>query len=245
MIRVLSTVTLIALMAPGFPAHATSMKLLSLDQLISQATAVVAADVMAKETVWEGRFIKTRVRMKVADCMKGACEGEEVEVETWGGSVDGLTMRVDGATQFEVGEKVVVFLRPMAGEGGGAAGGMLHTVGMAQGKFVPALGQPGLLTRDEIGMHLVGALAPPPATDGDGADDEPDAGVLEEEPDEPATRKPTAGVDTMAGLTMGKLKRRIKQVALIRTPPGPSDANALGAERTVREPLLGGGPGGE
>lgn len=226
----------LALSLAGTPALATSTKLLSLDHLIKQSSTVVAADVTAKEAVWRGRFLKTKVMLKIADCIKGSCEQEEVEVETWGGERDGITMRVDGSTQFNVGEKVVVFLRPLKGPGGGDSG-MLHTVGMAQGKFVPAFGQQGMLTRDEAGMRMVGALAAPGGGPIDGGD-ELDAGIVDDDPSDASAQQPKAGFDTLQGLTLTKLRGRIKQVAII-TPGDVGGPNRLGAERTVQEPVVG------
>ncbi len=225
------TLAAVATVLAAGAASATSTKLLSLDQLIQQSSKVVAADVTAKEAVWKGRFLKTRVKLKVADCMKGACEEEEVEVESWGGDKDGITMRVDGSPQFAVGEKVVVFLRSLGGTDTNA-GGTLHTVGMAQGKFVPAFGATGALTRDQTGLKLVGALAPPI----EGTADEPDAGVLEDDPDQ-AGRIPRPGVDSLQGLTMAKLKGRIGKLVSV-TPPDGVSPDRLGAERTVREGQL-------
>jgi len=129
-------------------AGATTVRLLNLDELARKASHVVAGEVVAEEPLWMGRLLVTRVTLRVADCMKGACDGTTMTVHVLGGEVDGLAMMVEGSPKLLAGEQVVLFLQP-------AAGGIFRTVGMAQGKFaLPALDPDAVAHRDLSGLVL-------------------------------------------------------------------------------------------
>jgi len=155
--RTLAALLSTAVMAAAAPAAATTVSLLSLDDMARQATHVVAGDVVGEEAAWTGNLLVTRVTLRVSECLKGACNDTEIRINVLGGEADGLVMVVEGAPTFAVGERVVLFLQP-------AAGGVLRTVGMAQGKFTFAAarsdGEP--LSRDLSGLTLhSGAVAAP------------------------------------------------------------------------------------
>lgn len=54
--------------------------------------------------------IQTRVRLRVAERLKGSLEGDTVDIVLPGGSLGELATRVPGTPRFTVGEEVVVFL---------------------------------------------------------------------------------------------------------------------------------------
>jgi len=143
-----ATLALLASLGVSANAGATTVRLLNLDELARKASHVVAGEVVAQEPLWMGRLLVTRVTLRVADCMKGACDGAQMTVHVLGGEVDGLAMMVEGSPRLVRGEQVVLFLQP-------AAGGIYRTVGMAQGKFaLPTLDPDAVAYRDLSGLVL-------------------------------------------------------------------------------------------
>ncbi len=143
-----ATLALLASLGVSANAGATTVRLLNLDELARKASHVVAGEVVAQEPLWMGRLLVTRVTLRVADCMKGACDGAQMTVHVLGGEVDGLAMMVEGSPQLVPGEQVVLFLQP-------AAGGIFRTVGMAQGKFaLPSLEPDAVAYRDLTDLVL-------------------------------------------------------------------------------------------
>lgn len=108
---------------------ASSFPKLSLEELASQAEIIVSGTVVRSWTGWdvEHRFIWTHTEIKVAGQMKGKVP-TMLTVSEPGGTADGLTMQIPGATAFSSGEHVHVFLykTPL---------GYMRTVGYGQGKF--------------------------------------------------------------------------------------------------------------
>jgi hypothetical protein len=99
-----------------------------------------AAQVAGSELILAGRVVSTRSEwtsdhsaivtfadIAIDEVWKGTPPGDRVTVSTLGGSVDDVTLEVDGAATFTEGERVVVFLHEEAGR--------LAPWGMRFGKF--------------------------------------------------------------------------------------------------------------
>lgn len=178
-------------------AHATTMRKLDLDALVSTADVIALATAGPGESAAVGRRFVTRTPLIAERIIKGAVDGPIV-VETPGGSIDGIGQRVAGSARFAEGEQVIVFLTRLDGD-------RYRVRGMAQGKLrvVPGVAG-GRVVRDLSGLALVTDGAPV-----EGAVDQlPLDGFLKDlavriardaQPlDEPATVVPSVGAPTVA-----------------------------------------------
>jgi hypothetical protein len=109
---------------------ATSMVLLSLDEIASRSSALIRGRVesLRVERDPQGRIL-TVASIAVAEAAFGVRESEHtVEVTTLGGTLEGVTMTAVGAPRFEIGAEVVLFLDD-------SAPGRRMVTDLAQGKF--------------------------------------------------------------------------------------------------------------
>jgi hypothetical protein len=114
---------------PASPADGSIVQGLDLQELVAHADRIVLGRVLLSESFVRGDGqLGTWHRIEVERELRGQAPDEpEVIVETMGGQLGDLGMRVEGEPHFSVGERVLVFMR----EDG------LHTafrpVGMGQG----------------------------------------------------------------------------------------------------------------
>jgi hypothetical protein len=93
------------------PLARAGVRPLSLRDLCAGATRIVVGQVTHLRPEWEGNLIVTRVHLSVESDLKGG--GDAVAVfKVPGGNVGKVGLRVSEAPRFQVGERVVVFLRP-------------------------------------------------------------------------------------------------------------------------------------
>lgn len=111
-------------------AEASVSLLLSLDELLTPSTFVIAGTAGEKRSRWEelggGRRIVTYTSIHVDTAIVGA-PGASVWVRTLGGAVGDIGQAVSGEAQIAAGSKAVLFLQK--------AGDTLVVTGMAQGHF--------------------------------------------------------------------------------------------------------------
>lgn len=131
-------------------AHASVVEGLDLEELVEGADEISLTEVLERVSYWKGRSIVTRYRLRVHDPVKGRCvPGDEIFVETLGGQVGDVALKVEGVPSFEVGKRALVFLR-------GNADGVLRSVGMAQGVMRVAVeGSETYVVPDNRGLVLV------------------------------------------------------------------------------------------
>lgn len=83
------------------------------DDLVGQADYVVRAKVTAVTSEWQtdgdNTHIITKVTLAVSDVIKGT-PPQPLVLQMLGGTVDGVTMRVEGAPRFNVGEENIFFI---------------------------------------------------------------------------------------------------------------------------------------
>jgi len=115
-------------------ATATTIRKLSLDELISSADDIAVGRCEKKETIWIERRIFTISTIAVSHGAKGdAAGGQKIQVHTLGGSVKEplpVTMHVPGAETMAVGEEMLLFLERF-----GDKKQFRRVVGMSQGKL--------------------------------------------------------------------------------------------------------------
>ncbi len=144
--RLAVPVALVLALVLAGPAQATTMRRVPLSAAGKAAGLVVRAKVHEVAFSKQDGRIYTDARLRVVECLKGACAAE-VTIRQLGGELDGEGMVLEGAAAFATGDEVVVFLRPRRD-------GTYAPVGMAQG--VLRVERSGALVRDLRGMELVG-----------------------------------------------------------------------------------------
>ena len=119
-------------LAAAFPAAATSVLPVGLDQMVDNAAVAFEGTCTGNRT---GRdpatnLVATFTTFAVHDVLKGEV-GATYEIKQIGGSVPGgLTYKVDGVPKFQPGQDYVVFLP------GISAAGFSSPVGLDQGRFI-------------------------------------------------------------------------------------------------------------
>jgi hypothetical protein len=111
------------------PSHATVVLPSTLADLVREARCVARGRVAATEAKWndDERTIETNVTLDVETYLKGPL-GASLQFRVPGGTVGRLRRVVVGAPEFEIGDRVVVFL--------GAQGPSVpYVVGLSQGVF--------------------------------------------------------------------------------------------------------------
>lgn len=127
-IRSLLAAFLLSLLMVG-PANASIVQGLELEELVAHADRIVLGRVLFSESFQrpDGQF-GTWHRIAVGRELRGhAPDEQEVMLETLGGQIGDLGMRVEGEPSFTVGERVIVFMR----DGGPYTA--FRPVGMGQG----------------------------------------------------------------------------------------------------------------
>ena len=103
-------------LAATLPAHATTLRRASLDDLIQTSTSIVRGRVAASSTTSQGPLAYTHYTVQVLDRWKGAVAGQ----------VDVQVPQGDGAPQFAAGSEYVFFLWT-------GPSGANHVLGLSQG----------------------------------------------------------------------------------------------------------------
>lgn len=108
---------------------AGSVPRLSLAELVAQSDFILRGRVARAWAAMdsENRFIWTHYQVQVSSTLKGQ-QGAAIVIGEPGGTLNGMTLRVPGATEYAVGEDVTVFLyrTPI---------GYLRTTNYGEGKF--------------------------------------------------------------------------------------------------------------
>jgi len=111
------------------PVNASVVQALELEELVRDADRIVLGRVLLSESFLQADGqIGTWHRISVERELRGHAPDEpEIIVETLGGEIGDIGMRVEGEPSFSVGERVLVFIR----DGGSLAA--FRPVGMGQG----------------------------------------------------------------------------------------------------------------
>jgi len=111
------------------PAGATSLAPLTIDQMTDGADLIVRGTITDVWTTEVDGVIYTRADLQVSSLYKGSYADTHLTLESLGGTFEGMTMDVDAAARYSVGEEVFAFLDQHAGRG------TYSTVGMYLGKY--------------------------------------------------------------------------------------------------------------
>ena len=114
--------------APVSQSSKPLMEQLTIDELAERADIIVVGEVTDIDYDRNGNGdVKTLVSLSVTDVVKGA-NVEEVVIEVAGGQLEDLNVSVEDTPEFQLGERVAVFLRQVDH-------GTFTTVGGFQGRF--------------------------------------------------------------------------------------------------------------
>jgi len=121
--------TLLAGLLAANSAHGSVVQGLELSELVANADRIVLGRVLFSECFQRSDgTLGTWHRIEIEQDVRGNSGDErEVIVETLGGHIGDIAMRVEGEPSFAVGERVVVFIRD------GGPYSAFRPVGMAQG----------------------------------------------------------------------------------------------------------------
>ena len=124
---------------------------------LAEADVVALMHVNAQRSFWRDGRIYTVYTMQADESYAGPLqENAEIEVETWGGVVEGIGQKVDGALSLNSSAQHVLFLEKNNQ-------GVYRTVGMAQGVFHvsnPFLHHASEVVRPEV-VHVAAVRAVP------------------------------------------------------------------------------------
>jgi len=128
-------------------AGATSVEMLSLEDIVAFSPVVIHGAVIRSASRWneDRSMIVTDVTLNVLDALKGSAVSEIV-VTQLGGTVGKLQVDVPGAAAFRDGEEVVLFLAD-------GPEGRRYVTGLSQGRFE-------VVTDEKTGRKRVRGLRP-------------------------------------------------------------------------------------
>jgi hypothetical protein len=97
----------------GIPAGASTFLAMSQRELVRDSAAVVDGEVLQVHSFWDpaGRIMITEAIVRVTDTIVGDA-GSVVIVRTFGGTVEGYTVKAEGFPTFNRGERLLLFLEP-------------------------------------------------------------------------------------------------------------------------------------
>ena len=151
-------VTALLLVGVGVPVfvsgvEATTVKRLSLEQMVRGAHRIMLGRRVSQETYWNKARtrIYTATQFAVTEDLKGDFR-ETATVVTVGGTIDGMTLVVSGTPRFREREEVLLFL-----EAGKSGNWIL--MGLSQGTFRITADRRGVRTARHAssGLHLIPA----------------------------------------------------------------------------------------
>lgn len=145
------------------PADASILIALDLEELAAEADRIAVGRVLLEEPIRTANgMIRTRYRILVEQELRGS-DDREIIVETLGGQIGRLGMRVEGAASLVLGDRVVVFVQ---GDGTpvfrpvGMTQGVMRIEGESGREVVAPSGLGALLVRSDARGTLVKSAGP-------------------------------------------------------------------------------------
>ncbi len=142
-------------------AHALMTKL-EITDLVNGADIIVIGTVLEHNSQWnrEHTGIATKVEISVEDKVKGTVEQGRITIVVPGGEVGEIGELVSDTPSFTMGERVVVFLKPLSE-------GRVEVYGGYQGKFTVDSGNVGKWTLEDFKTRIVKVLQGEPLPESD------------------------------------------------------------------------------
>jgi hypothetical protein len=123
--------TVILLIGSLVSAWATTLRKLSIDDMIRQSTAIVRVTVTGSSAAFRGKDIYTNYQLQVIENMKSASASnmpQSLSVAVPGGVAGGVRQMVAGAPMLANGQGYVIFLWT-------SKSGLTQVIGLSQGLF--------------------------------------------------------------------------------------------------------------
>lgn len=161
--RVASALAVALCLGLPLQAEATTVQLLSPEELARASSVVAVVEVLSVDVVAGNGLVETRSRIRVERAVHGAPKGKVLTLVTPGGEYDGVTQLVPGAPRPQAGERALVFLERAGGGRFLAVGmeqGYLRIVDEEDGPVIERTSDARYLTRDPSGEMV--ATRPPP-----------------------------------------------------------------------------------
>ena len=147
---VLTAILLIgSLVDPWASAWATTLRKLSIDDMIQQSTAIVRVKVTGSSTAFRGKDIYTYYQLQVIENMKSTSP-QSLAVAVPGGAAGGVRQMVAGAPVLAGGQDYVIFLWT-------SKSGLTQVIGLSQGLFAVTQNSAGaavIVRQPSISMML-------------------------------------------------------------------------------------------
>jgi hypothetical protein len=125
-------------------AHAATLQLLSLNDMIQKSTTIVRGSVQLTGGQMHGRYIYTHYTIQVVEQWKGA-PATQIDFAVPGGTANGLHESIAGAPSFVNGQEYVLYLWT-------SRSGLTQVIGLSQGVFVSTN---GMVVRPAIMEHMI------------------------------------------------------------------------------------------
>ena len=174
--RIALLVPALALIAGFSAALATSVKPLTLSEMVKRSPRIVHGTVVEAHSQWDdgGTLIYTYVTLAPKEMLKGKASAEgTVTFRQLGGQVGDKASYVAGTPRFAAKQEVVVFLT------GQDRGGYPQVMGIFQGAFRPA-GAGRWRGVEGVSPEAIGSLVPDAGTMSPGAAAPPTAGTFDQ-----------------------------------------------------------------
>ena len=130
----ISGLLVVLLLITSASLQATTVRRLTLDDLVAKASSIIEGRVLDSHTFWteNRKLILTSYTIEVRENLKGPA-AQSVVVTMVGGRIGSTALRVSGMPTLEVGESAIFFLEQSSS--------YTTVVGLKQGKFPIADGQ--------------------------------------------------------------------------------------------------------
>lgn len=165
-LRAVVAATLLAgSLAAASTAEATTMYYLDVEQLVELSDVVVTGRVVAARTfIGDHDRISTAWSIEIEQVHEGQNVAGVIEIEQWGGELNGEVLYIPGDARFVRGERVMVFLREVDGRYFlSAMGQSKFTVGELPTPTIRLDLEPGVLAPAETERAPLGVVATPVA----------------------------------------------------------------------------------
>jgi hypothetical protein len=123
--RSLFSLALLSVLAAPVPA--STLRQLSLDDMIRQSTVIVRGTAQPTTAAFAGSLIFTHYRLQVTETLKGTA-ASQIDVVVPGGQVNGANQRYAGAPTLSPNQDYVLFLWT-------SKSGLTQVIGLSQGLF--------------------------------------------------------------------------------------------------------------
>jgi len=121
-------VATLAVLGTAAAVSASTVQLLSNDDLVARSTSIVRGKVLSESGMLRRSTIYTNYKFQVTEVLKGTANAQ-IDVAVPGGVAQGLREIVSGAPRLQVGTEYVLFLWT-------SQSGLTQILGLAQGLFL-------------------------------------------------------------------------------------------------------------